>query len=193
MRTIVDSSPLSGPAWVSLPGGQRVEILSRQSIVWVSVTPPTFIALPSQWPRFPAVVDSGFNSTFLISEHQLSTWAGIDLQRLPSPPTDRVGIPTVRGRRVRMFDAVVWMHPNQAGATEIAGHGEPLALYAAPGIMVSPPTRSLARLPLIGIKLLEDNRLQLTFDPHRTDAEGTCELRMSIRAPFAHETPLDTP
>jgi hypothetical protein len=189
MRTIIDSSPLSSPAWISLPHGQRIEFLSRQTIVWLSVTPPTFIALPSQWPRFPAVVDSGFNSTFLMSEQQLSTWAGLETQRLQSPPAARVGIPVVHGRPARLFDALVWIHPNRAETTELAEHVEPFALYAEPGIMISPPSRSLARLPLVGIKLIEDNGLQLTFDPHQTSAEGAFELRMSIRAPFDSDAP----
>jgi hypothetical protein len=87
MRTIIDSSPLSSPAWISLPHGQRIEFLSRQTIVWLSVTPPTFIALASQWPRFPAVVDSGFNSTFLMSEQRTAKRVGS-----VTPPVLMLGI-----------------------------------------------------------------------------------------------------
>ncbi len=182
MRTIIDSSPLSGPAWVQVKSGERIQIWPRETIVWVSVTPPTFIALPANWPRFPAVVDCGFNSTFLISELQLQTWAGIDRQSLPTPPADMTGGPTIRGRAVRMFEAAIWIHPNVSGMTDLDSRHEPFALYATPRVIVSPPGKALARLPLIGMKILEDNGLQLTFNPKLKDSVGTCEMRMSIRS-----------
>jgi len=193
MRTIIDSSPLSGPAWVQVKSGERIQIWPRQTIVWVSVTPPTFIALPTEWPRFPAVVDSGFNSTFLISELQLRAWAGIDLQRLPTPPDDRTGHPTIRGRAVRMFEGAVWIHTNVSGTIDLDSRHEPFVLYATPGVIVSPPGKAFARLPLIGMKILEDNGLQLAFDPQLKDSVGTCEIRMSIRSILANESPAEAP
>jgi hypothetical protein len=60
-----------------VPGGPVVTIKHHQIIVWVSITQAGLAEFPPRAPRFPAVLDTGFNDTFLLQEQQFTAWAGL--------------------------------------------------------------------------------------------------------------------
>jgi hypothetical protein len=65
------------PGTLTLPGGIAVSIKSDQRIVWASVTPSGLADFPAAAPRFPVVLDTGFNHTFLMAERQLEDWTAL--------------------------------------------------------------------------------------------------------------------
>ncbi|MDX1948235.1 MAG: hypothetical protein SFU86_22785 [Pirellulaceae bacterium] len=149
----------------------------------MSVTPTTYIALPSHWPRFPVVVDSGFNSTFLISARQLEQWGGVSLRSLPKLPEGKTGAVLVRGQPAKLLDAFLWLHPNLPGHRDVRVNASPFTIYANPGIIVTPPGRELTRFPLLGTLALESNALALALDPLPVaSAPGEFKLHLTIRS-----------
>jgi hypothetical protein len=65
------------PTILRVPGGPVVDVLSHQTVIWVSVTRPGLPALPADARRFPVVLDTGFNGNLLIPESQLVGGAGV--------------------------------------------------------------------------------------------------------------------
>jgi hypothetical protein len=63
------------PGTLTLPGGTALSIKSDQLIIWASVTPSGLADFPAATPRFPVILDTGFNHTFLLAERQLEDWA----------------------------------------------------------------------------------------------------------------------
>lgn len=64
--------------------------------------------LHSKTPKFPAVVDTGCNHSFVIRERHLFDWAGILPQYLRTLRPTRV-----YGSAVAQWAANIWLHPNQ--------------------------------------------------------------------------------
>jgi hypothetical protein len=166
MPTIIDASPLSAGEEVFV-GGRAVRLLRGQPVVWLSISPRNVILLPSVWPRFPAVVDTGFNGTVLLGDQQLREWAGVNPRQL-AVMTGGGAVWRIDGLRVPALQATVWLHPNRPGQRELS-EGEPLALYPSFGILVTPPAATQRRLPLIGTELLQSCGLRVTFDPLTID------------------------
>jgi hypothetical protein len=178
MQTLIESSPLSRTESVMLPSGERVSLLAGRAIVWVSVTPRNVILLPSDWPRFPAVVDTGFNGTFLISERELHKRAGVGLDDLILISPTRVGWRSIRGQVVPPYQATVWIHRNHPQQRDPASADQAFAVYPGGGILVTPTERPLARMPLLGTQLLESCGLRLSLEPLPL---GTIPVRFEMR------------
>jgi hypothetical protein len=180
MQTIIESSRLSRGEVLALSNGERIATRAGQAVVWVSITPPTTISLPSNWPRFPAILDTGFNGTFLIGERELRDWGGIAAGQLAMIPPTRIGWPRIGPRVIPPYDATVWIHPQ---LDKFAEPLEPFAVYPDRGILVPPSEAPLTRLPLIGTRLLEVCGLQVTFDPVLVEpALSRFEMRFSVRS-----------
>jgi len=183
MQTIVDSSPLSRPSVVTVAAGQSVALLHRQAIVWMSIAPRNVIQLPTAWPRFPAVLDTGFNASFLISQRQLHDWAGVELDQLVLIPPGRTGWRKIYNQPISSYQATLWMHRNAPGQRDELTTAEPVTLYPSAGILVSPLSNQPTRLPLIGMELLESCGLQVSLDPQTIDPVlPLFEMRFSIRS-----------
>ena len=60
-------------------------------IVWVSITRP-YVFDPSEAPRFPAVLDTGFNESFLIAPRHLREWALLEEFDLPPADSNEVRV-----------------------------------------------------------------------------------------------------
>ncbi len=141
----------------------RVRIKGHQIIIWVSLSPslrPEIVA-PSR--RFPAILDIGSTFTFSIRESQLQQWAGIEPTRLR-----RQGSTRHRGRLLPIYAAAVWVHRNDPGQRDAFLNKPPFRLELDSGIAVYPNDFPDApRLPLLGLRALEENRLQLRVDAGR--------------------------
>lgn len=162
------------PTEISGPG-VREQVYPRQIVVWVSVLPSERLDLSANAPRFPAILDTGLNDSFVISPVQLRMWAGLDWRSLVEEGLDRfygpVAVPTRRAR--------VWLHPNQFGWRDAFDPLRP-AVPIGPnaGITVfgngeqvgsDPRSASLPakRLPLLGMRALTASRCQLHIDGAR--------------------------
>jgi hypothetical protein len=82
-----------------VPSG-TVPILPFQLALSVSVAHNKEHILHPLTPRFPAVLDTGFNSTVFLREEHLNQWAGLRREHLV-----QVGEMTARGKIVPVFSA----------------------------------------------------------------------------------------
>jgi len=120
--------------------GLGVRAFAYEPIVWVSLTPHEVTVLPTDAPRFPAVVDTGNTLALNIRDSHLTAWtrpglraADLPLAGPPAPVHDASGrvVPLPR-RRAR-----VWLLPYPEGS-DLA----PLDLQPVGGLLVyeGPPT-----------------------------------------------------
>lgn len=147
---------------VTAPGvGARVK--AHQIIVWVSVVPPESREIGAAQPRFPAILDIGNNFTFSIRASQLRQWAGIDIRSL-----EQISFTRHRGRQLPVYAARLWVHRNRPGDRDTLTQQSPFRLEMESGIAVYPTDFPDApRLPLLGLRALEENRLHLRVDAER--------------------------
>jgi hypothetical protein len=134
-----------------------VEVLPFQIVLWVSVETERGASRP-----FPAVLDTGHNSTFMISEQKLRDWAGIDYRQLP--PLRGVKIARNLLPRCR---ANLLIHRNIPGKGIIAKRS-PFLLSIPSGIIIQGPNEA-TRLPLLGMRGLVENNLRLVIDGRRRE------------------------
>lgn len=111
-------------------------------------------------PRFPAVLDTGFNHNIAIREQQLRSWAHIT-------PTESRHYITVQGRRIPLISASLWIFPNKAGELALSNR-LPIRLSVPEGVAVHPEDNpNPARLPILGLRALVNNQLKLAIDCRR--------------------------
>jgi hypothetical protein len=130
----------------------------------VSISEAGIDQLHPNAPRFPAVLDTGCNHSFVIRERHLIEWAGIHpdyLRRLR--PT------RIYGSLAPQMTANVWLHPNRPGHRDDFSGQPPFLIESEPGIAVVPKAvgDGNPRLPLLGLRALRWNRLHLAIDGDR--------------------------
>lgn len=141
-------------------GGQDVLILPRQIIVWVSIDSRDIASIGPDAPRIPAVLDIGFNESFVIRQQQVLRWTGLPLHGLRAVDTM-----DVRGEPAPVFPASLWLHRNQPGQRDEFSDRPPFRLPLDEGIAVCPAgAKNAPRLPLLGMRALRRSRLQLHVD-----------------------------
>ena len=159
-NVILDRLPFFDyPMTAILPSGEKVVIKSRQIIVWVAVTLPEIEKPPTPEERFPVVLDTGFNDSFLIREQHLFAWTQIDSSQLPT-----VSSLTVYGRRARVVDAALWLFRNVPGTRDDLMSTTPDRVDVDNGIAICPTSFDQPRLPLLGLRTLRVANLRLSLD-----------------------------
>jgi hypothetical protein len=83
MTKILDELPYLDCPETIVVQGESIRLKPFQIIVWISVHIEGVEALEPNAPRFPAILDTGNNHTFTITERQLRKWAGIRAELLP--------------------------------------------------------------------------------------------------------------
>lgn len=154
-----------------------VTIQHRQIPVRISLRATAALpATPSRY-SFPAILDTGFNGVLAISTYHLRTWAGLSLDEFgplrSKPMGDRHVF--IRGMPAEIRDTLIWLRPNVSGTCDDSGKS-PIELKC-PGVFVvqsepvSPGTEPELRLPLLGMRALEQpgkkGRLQIDFAARR--------------------------
>jgi hypothetical protein len=131
-----------------------------QIVVTVSLAVRELMEPDLGLPRFPAILDTGNNHNFAISEQHLRSWARI------TAAESRHHI-RVQGRQIPLINAGLWLFPNEPG--HVAASGRPPTRLALPeGIAVYPEDLpSPARLPILGLRALVTNDLKLIIDGKR--------------------------
>jgi hypothetical protein len=77
--------------------------------VWISITAPEVLAPPPpDAPRFPALVDTGFNGALFLQEHHLRRL--VNVSALPEQSPGNVRLVDRRSESYRRYRARVWMH-----------------------------------------------------------------------------------
>jgi hypothetical protein len=132
-----------------------------QIIVTVSLAARELMEPDPGLPRFPAILDTGNNHNFAISEPHLRSWARI------TPAESRHHI-RVQGQRVPLINAGLWLFPNEPGQIAASGRS-PTRLALPEGIAVYPEDLpNPARLPVLGLRALVTNELKLIIDGKRS-------------------------
>jgi hypothetical protein len=119
-----------------IQGGPAVLIKHHQMIVWVSITQAGLLEFPAEARRFPAVLDPGFNDTFLMQEEHFRDWAGLSAQ-----DSNVLGFLSVYGRHAPLLDADLWLHGNRAGHRDQFALHPPFRLELNSGLGVCPAPR----------------------------------------------------
>lgn len=170
MPTIIHRLPYFRDASSArVPNGAAVAIRSHQIALWVSISEPDVLELPPSAPRFPAILDTAFNDNFLLQEQQLVDWARLDPKALQQTDAMRI-----YGEAIPVFAANVWIHMNLTGFRDQFSPRLPFCLELSRGIGVGRPPLNMPRLPVLGLRGLERNRLQILIDAAR--------LQVSIRS-----------
>jgi len=164
MSVIVENLPFHPyETRVHLPGrSEEVVVLPRQIIVWLSLTKPDVLTATASL-RFPAVLDTGLNESFVISRGQLIDWASVREDDLP----------LADDRRIRVYedavfprDANLWMYQNLPFTNAEVSDAPPLLIEIDAGILISGDLKK-PRLPLIGMRAIESAGLYVTVDGSR--------------------------
>jgi hypothetical protein len=135
-----------------------VEVKAFQIIVWISVSLQDIQEWDPRTPRFPAILDTGNNHNFAITEEHLVKWAGIQAASLFEKKKMRE-----REKKVPLRSAGLWLHTDR----------DPFILTTDEGIAVY--DGDWPRLPTLGLRALTNNNLQ-TFIYGNT-------MRVLIRTP----------
>ena len=161
---------------LALPGGEFVDFLGYQIVVWVCVTHINDEFDPAVHPRFPAVLDTGTNRGFYLKESHLREWAGIDDPLTPAPSAGGLlmwhpheePVPPWRMHRHRVL-----LFANQPGTTLVDETALPFDLQVEPVFLPSRPFHKLKnkrnappgpRVPVLGLPAFERRRLYLHID-----------------------------
>jgi hypothetical protein len=120
-----------------------IDVKAYQIVVWVSVTLESIQDWDAKTPRFPAILDTGNNHNFAITESQLSVWAGLAAGSLS--PTKRI---REQGEKIQLRRAALWLHMSDA----------PFRINVVDGIAVY--EGNWPRLPILGLRALTNSKLQ---------------------------------
>lgn len=158
---ILSRLPFSeGPSEVWTSDGVA-EVKPYQIVVTVSVAARGVMELPAGSPRFPAILDTGTNHNFSIRREHLERWARL---RLPERGSVRSG-----GARVPLLGGSVWLHPNRPGTRDLLEQ-PPVRLDMHEGLIVYPEDiPNPARLPILGLRAIVRNDLQLVVNGRRRE------------------------
>ena len=162
MPLVIDRLPIpNSPRNVTLANGDIVEIKPLQPIVWISISPPEIVLPGIDAPRFPAVIDTGFNNTLLIQDSHLERWADLSAGKLRLSPVEPVAI---WGQRLHFRLADVWLYSHEMEKPALASNQMPHCLEMHPGIVVVAKEHRELRLPLLGMRGLAWNKTRLEVD-----------------------------
>jgi hypothetical protein len=171
---------------------QEIEVLSSR----VDLRPPKIIVgisltlvgegnrLPAGVITLPAILDTGFNRILEIDEWHLVRWAGIHKQHLDPIETDKVH----EGRKYDLCRANLWLHGTPYKGPKTPRARLPLLLRKSTEVRVmSPIGKPNPRLPLLGLRALIANRLQVWIDGEHTRFRIYKSLRATL-SDWYHES-----
>jgi hypothetical protein len=157
MTTLLRALPYLDRPETVMVGDEPVLLRPYQIIVWVSVSAKGISRLAPGVPRFPAILDTGNTFTFMITDDQLSRWAGLDRERLPVR-----GSVSLNELALECRAANVWLHRNRRDQrNEVVPVSYPLELERGIAIHPKQAPGPGPRLPLLGLRALDENGLVL--------------------------------
>jgi len=143
--------------------GEAVRIKAHQIVAWASLTLSPAHQATTETPRLPVILDTGNTQSFSIRESHLRRWAGIEPALLRRLGTTRHG-----GRVFPLHAAGLWLHRNRPGERDAFAEQSPYFIQCEAGVVVHPDHAPGApRLPLFGLRALEENRLHLKVNAAR--------------------------
>jgi hypothetical protein len=130
-------------------------------VLWLSLT-RAGDPLPANAPRFPAILDTTYSDSFLMSDRQFFAWAvAPGLIPLPEQLDDRT---TLWGQSFPRHNADLWLYPNRPGTAEVHPTRQPVHLEM-PGVTFFPSRyQALRPLPVVGMLALYWTNIRVTID-----------------------------
>lgn len=165
MPRILNRLPIPTRDEIAFVRGEMVRIKAHEMIVWVSLSARSVLNLPTDAPRFPAILDTAHTHNFSIQEQHLVRWSGLRPEMLPVLGTLRQA-----GRRIPLHTADVWICCNRPGQRDQILDRTPHRLILPRGIAVYTSEAGFPRLPLLGLRAILSNRLHLAIDGQRGEA-----------------------
>jgi len=162
MPRILHQLPITAVGDLVFVGQEMARVKAFQIIAWASITAGEVLDLPHALHRFPVIVDTGHTHNFSIQEQHLGRWAGLRRESL-----HRLGATREGERRVPLYAAHLWIHPNRPGRRDEFVDEPPYRLLMEQGIAVFPDEENHPRLPLLGLRALLFNKLHFTVDGKR--------------------------
>lgn len=161
MSKILDQLPYADERGTVVVGGEPVPVLAHQVIVWVSVSPKRAPQLGADAPRLPAILDTGSSFGSSIAEDQLVRWGGLRPELLKV-----LGPILINNQPLNRHAADVWLHRNRRKRRDAFRPGPPFRLELRDGIAIYPthPRRPAPRLPLLGLRAIDENGLRCTIN-----------------------------
>lgn len=150
---ILDRLPIdSEPALIRVQD-DVIQVWRNQIIVWLSI---------GGVPRvFPAILDTGHSHNLAIGRRQFDRWCSADLPQIGEARIGRTTVP--------QYGADVRLHKNIPGQHGL--NGATYALDMDQGISIIPDESGAApRFPLLGLRSIVNNDLNLTIDGKRRRA-----------------------
>jgi len=157
--TIIRNTPFFDGSTELTVRGQIVPIKPYQIIVWVSISQIGLRGLEPNTPRFPAVLDTGFNHSFVIHGQQLAQWAGLQPQQFKALDTI-----TVYGEQSPLLAGNVWLYRNVPGKRDTFLGQPPFCVQLDNGFAVASNRANAPRLPLLGLRALRWANLHSSID-----------------------------
>ncbi len=156
MARIIHRLPIPTRDTVAFVGEEVVAVRAYEIPVWMSLAVRDVFD-PRRLPRFPALLDTAHTHYFSIREDHLSRWAGVSLEAM------HAGWGTIRqeGRRLPLRAAHLWMHPNLPGHWDRMAGRQAHRIHVPEGIAVYPAHSAFPRLPLVGLRAVVRNKLDL--------------------------------
>lgn len=147
---ILDRLPIYDEPTILQVQDDVLQVWRNQIIVWLSIHDASRV--------FPAVLDTGHSHNLALGRRQFDRWCGAALPLIGRAKVGRDIIPQYR--------AAVRLHKNVAGRHRL--DGESYALVMDQGISIIPDESGAApRLPLLGLRAVVDNGLNLAIDGKR--------------------------
>src|SRR5262245_2657195 len=151
-------------------GGVAVPIKPYQVVLWVSIAPMGRRHLDPGVLRFPAVLDTGFNHSFILQQQHLVQWAGLQPDELV--PLARI---QVYGEEAPLVSGNVWLHRNKPGRRDEFARLPPFCLELDRSVAIPSGRSHAPRRPLLGLRALRGGSLDVQSDG--------ANRQVSIRAP----------
>jgi hypothetical protein len=174
MPTILRRLPFFADATtLRIPDGPAINISHDQIVVWVSLGSSALPDVPTGSQQFPALLDLGFNGSFLLREDHINQWLKLKLDEMSFPFLRAVKI---GGESVPTFEASVWLHANVPGFRDQLDSRPAFRLELAGGVIICPTSMSRFHLPLLGVSALRKNRLRMLVNGEKR--------HISLRSPL---------
>lgn len=144
----------------------RVKIKAFQIPVRIRMSARDDRGYSATKPSFPAILDTGYNRTIVLSAYHLTAWAEIHDPKvlgdeIEFSPDER---PVIRGFPARVFEGRCYICPNEPN-TWIGAKGDP---YPVGGmIYLLPAKEEQFRMPLIGMEAIQGLNRILKIDYRR--------------------------
>jgi hypothetical protein len=161
---IFDQLPYADTSGTVLRDGELLPVLAHQIIVWVSISLRDALRVDAGVPKLPAILDTGNSFGMSIAEDQLVRWCGLRPEWL-----EVLGPVFINRQRLHRHAADVWLHRNRRGQRDAFRPEPPFRLELRDGIAIYPATPHVLapRLPLLGLRAIDENELRCTINGKR--------------------------